>query len=274
MIRSESIANLATALIKAKSEFNKVVRDSDNPFFKSKYADLSTVIEATEAALRENGLTISQFPHNDGDRIGVQTILLHTSGEFLQHEFALPIAKHDAQTGTAAITYARRSALKAVLGVAEEDDDGNTASVPSTPAKTIARPNNPDLRHPDQKKTATVPKAEIPNGQQLKPTSDTQTTSASDPSLPTVEELNEYRKRFAKLVDALSTSGLKSSKGFPLQKKVLAFLLKTTGSPAAEQISKSSWEQFFAQISQEFNIGEGGISKVVEAVNSAVGGAQ
>src|ERR1700675_4533183 len=106
MIKSDSVAKLTVALIAAKREFNPILRESENPGFKrdgkvSKYADLSTVIEATEPALLDNGLVVVQFPHSEGDRIGVLTMLVHESGEFLQHEFTFAIARQDAQTGVA-----------------------------------------------------------------------------------------------------------------------------------------------------------------------------
>ena len=132
--------------------------------------------------------------------------------------------------------------------------------------KATARPNNPPKTAP-----AGPPKAEIPNETKQSSGSNTSTASVSDHSLPSAEELNTYRVRFGKLVDALSTAGLKSSKGLPLQKKVLAYLLQEGKKEAAEKISKADWELFFSNVGAVSN-GEGGISKLVELVNSAVGG--
>ena len=271
MIKSDSLVKLTTALVQAKQEFGPVLREAENPGFKrdgkpSKYADLATVIEATEPSLAKNGLVISQFPHNEGNQVGVFTILLHTSGEYLGHEFTLSLARQDAQTGVAAVSYARRTGWKAVLGLREEDDDGNAASAAPAAEKATARPNNPPKTAP-----AGPPKAEIPNETTQSSGSNTSTASASDHSLPSAEELNTYRVRFGKLVDALSTAGLKSSKGLPLQKKVLAYLLQEGKKEAAEKISKADWELFFSNVGAVSN-GEGGISKLVELVNSAVGG--
>src|ERR1700676_2738036 len=101
VVMSTSISKLTTALIAAKKEFAPILRDRNNPFFKSKYADLASALEATEPALEKNGLAVSQFPVNELDRIGVLTLVLHESGEFIGREFTLPVAKQDAQTGTA-----------------------------------------------------------------------------------------------------------------------------------------------------------------------------
>ena len=86
-VKSESISNLAKSLIAAKREFQPVLKSSENPFFKrngqpSKYADLLSAIGATEDALLKNGIVISQFPVNDGDRVGALTLLIHESGGF------------------------------------------------------------------------------------------------------------------------------------------------------------------------------------------------
>lgn len=247
MNKSSSIVNLAKALIAVKKELEPIVRDSDNPFFKSKYADLAAVIENTDPILSKNGLVISQFPCSNGTSIGVQTILLHESGEFLEDSFTLPIAKQDAQTGTAAVTYARRTALKAVLGVAEVDDDGNTAAGRNekTETKVVSQPK--EVSKPKPAPKADVVKAAIPNAPAQTPQtgSNTSTVSTSDPSIPSAEELNIYRVKFGTLVTGLSSSGLAPRKGFPVQKQVLAYLLKFAGKEKTELITKELWDKFF-----------------------------
>ena len=166
---------------------------------------------------------------------------------------------------TAALKYALRNAFI----VPDDADPEGDATVDEKETKTTTqttRPNNPPKTAP-----AGPPKAEIPNETKQSSGSNTSTASASDHSLPSAEELNTYRVRFGKLVDALSTAGLKSSKGLPLQKKVLVFLLESTKQDAAEKISKANWETFFSNVGSVSN-GDGGISKLVELVNSAVGG--
>ncbi len=143
LIKSESIGKLVTALSLAKTAFEKVLKLSENPGFKrggkaSKYADLATAIAATKDALAANGIVVSQFPVNEGDRIGALTLVTHESGEFIGHAFTLPLGKQDAQTGVAAVTYARRTGYLAALGIASEDDDGNTASTKPS-AKCMTR---------------------------------------------------------------------------------------------------------------------------------------
>jgi len=130
MNKSESIAGLAAALAKAQGAMKGAVKDSNNPFFKSKYADLASVVEAIRAAFSANGLSyIQTVEPSDKDEVRIETTLLHASGEWIScGVLSLPVSKVDAQGYGSALTYARRYSLSAAVGVAPEDDDGNAAS--------------------------------------------------------------------------------------------------------------------------------------------------
>jgi hypothetical protein len=125
--RSESLAKLAEALAKAQGEIKGAAKDSDNPFFKSKYADLASIVDACRSPLAANGLAVMQFPRSTAEGVEVETLLAHSSGEWVAEILSLPVAKADAQGVGSAITYARRYALASMVGVAPEDDDGNAA---------------------------------------------------------------------------------------------------------------------------------------------------
>jgi hypothetical protein len=131
MNKSESIAGLAAALAKAQGSMKGALKDSANPFFKSKYADLASVVEAIRAAFSANGLSyIQTVEPSDKDEVRVETTLLHSSGEWISCGIlSLPVSKIDAQGYGSALTYARRYSLSAAVGVAPEDDDGNAASL-------------------------------------------------------------------------------------------------------------------------------------------------
>jgi hypothetical protein len=131
MNKSESIKELATALAKAQGQIKGAVKDSANPFFKSKYADLASVVEAIRSAFAANGLSyIQSVEPSDKDEVRVETTILHSSGEWIGcGVLALPVSKVDAQGYGSALTYARRYSLSAATGVAPEDDDGNAATV-------------------------------------------------------------------------------------------------------------------------------------------------
>ena len=129
MKQSESIKELATALCLAQAEMGGAVKDSANPFFKSSYADLTSIIKAIKEPFANHGLSYVQLPitSDGGKGMGVTTMLLHKSGEWLQSEYLLPMAKIDPQGAGSAITYARRYALQAMVGIPAVDDDGEAA---------------------------------------------------------------------------------------------------------------------------------------------------
>jgi hypothetical protein len=127
MNSSIEINELATALCQAQSQMGGAVKDSSNPFFKSNYADLTSVIKAIKQPFSDNGLSYSQFPVSDDNGIGVATILMHTSGQWLKFEYTLPMVKRDPQAAGSAITYARRYALQSIAGIPTADDDAESA---------------------------------------------------------------------------------------------------------------------------------------------------
>ena len=138
MNKSESVAGLPAALAKAQGQMKGAIKDSANPFFKSKYADLASVVEAIRAAFSANGLSyIQTVEPSEKDEVRVETTLLHSSGEWIScGVLSLPVSKVDAQGYGSALTYARRYSLSAAVGVAPEDDDGNAASA-AKPKKTM-----------------------------------------------------------------------------------------------------------------------------------------
>lgn len=104
------------------------LKDSTNPHFKSKYADLTSVWEACRDALTKNGLSVSQVTDFEGEATFIRTILLHSSGEMLEGKYPLRPVQNTPQGMGSAISYARRYALAAMVGVVADDDDGNAAS--------------------------------------------------------------------------------------------------------------------------------------------------
>lgn len=127
---SQSIGEISKAFCKAQAEFNGARKDSVNPAFRSKYADLSSVIEATQAALNKNGIAILQAPQLDGQLVTITTRLQHESGEFYESDLSLPAVmrdRFDAQSVGSAITYGCRYSMQSMLCVPREDDDGQAA---------------------------------------------------------------------------------------------------------------------------------------------------
>ena len=132
MRRSETIGKLAEALAKARSEFKPVIKDSENPYFKSSYADLSTVIEATKDGLSKHGLVIIQSPGRFIDErkvIVITTLLAHSSGEWIEDDLEMMVTKVDAQGIGSGCTYGRRYSYQAFVNVSGEvDDDAESAT--------------------------------------------------------------------------------------------------------------------------------------------------
>ena len=128
MIKSDSIMNLAKALAAAQSVIGHAHKDSNNPFFKSKYADLASVWDACRKPLTDNGLSVTQLLSNDGPKIICTTILMHESGEFIGSDFFMLPKDDTPQAGGSCATYLRRYALQSIVGIAPDDDDGSAAS--------------------------------------------------------------------------------------------------------------------------------------------------
>lgn len=130
IVRSESIKNLAIALAKFNAKVNSIPKDAKNPFFKSEYVTLDSLIIATRGILQENGLSVLQFPVDKDGMVGIQTLLIHESGEYIESSpFYLRPAKNDPQAYGSAVTYARRYSYQAILNLnTGDDDDGNSAT--------------------------------------------------------------------------------------------------------------------------------------------------
>ena len=126
--KSPEIDKLAGALAKAQSEIKGALASNVNPFFKSNYADLDTIIKSCFPQLTKNGLSIIQGNDTcDQGSFYITTMLLHESGQWIKSRLKMPIGgKQDAQAVGATITYARRFSLSAMVGIAQTDDDGNS----------------------------------------------------------------------------------------------------------------------------------------------------
>lgn len=128
MITSEQVDKIFPALIKAQSEMGNAKKSSANPFFKSKYADLSEIIEVSKDVLSSNGIGIIQSPGGNGNNVTVTARVIHSSGQWIEDTISLPLTQNTPQAAGSAITYGRRYQLAALMNMAQEDDDGNTAS--------------------------------------------------------------------------------------------------------------------------------------------------
>lgn len=156
-MKSESTIEITKALIFFQTNLKPVSKDSTNPFFKSKYASISAIWECIRKPLGENGLAVSQLPRIQDNNIVLTTLLLHTSGEWLCSDLLVtPGKQNDAQSVGSALTYARRYALSAILGICSEEDDDAEATKrekpitkPSVPPPIREAPAKPAEKKPD-----------------------------------------------------------------------------------------------------------------------------
>lgn len=151
MKMSESITNLATALAKAQSLIKPAIYDSNNPHFRSRYASLTSVMEACRDALSANQIAVIQDAEVNDKTVTVTTMLLHASGEFISSSLSMPFAQATPQAIGSSLTYAKRYSLSSLVGItSDEDDDGEAGSnspksqgfkdVQVTPAKEQTKP--------------------------------------------------------------------------------------------------------------------------------------
>ena len=137
-------SGIAAALSAAQAEMGSAPKSANNPHFKSKYADLDSVMDACRPALNRHGIAVIQPPIDDESGRYVETRLLHSSGESLSCRVPLIVQKNDMQGYGSAVTYARRYGLMCMAGIAPDDDDGNAAvaAAPRQKSKPEPKPAN------------------------------------------------------------------------------------------------------------------------------------
>lgn len=149
MTTSEQINEIAKALSAAQGEIQNVVKDAKNPHFKSDYATLDAVTDTVRPVFAKHGLAVVQMPSyavsdDGGSSVIVETLITHSSGQWMRGTSASPIQKADPQGVGSATTYLRRYSLAAVAAIAQTDDDGNHASQGNgKPSAAKAEPTKP-----------------------------------------------------------------------------------------------------------------------------------
>ena len=182
--QSDNIGELAAALAKAQGEVGTVTKDSANPFFKSNYASLAAVWEATRPILSKHQLSVVQMPSHDEAGYYVETQLMHSSGQWIRSRTYMKPVKDDPQGIGSLISYARRYALQAVTMICPDDDDGEVAMGRTAPQKPVEVPKP-------------APKVETPKVKVAKPT---------EPAKDAVQRISfngeSHQELFQKLMEA------------------------------------------------------------------------
>lgn len=160
MQMSAQIAKLATALAKAQAAIDDAAKDSTNPHFKSKYADLAAVRTAIRGPLSENGIAYTQLVSTSEDGVDITTLLIHgESGELIGDTLTMPLAQRTPQAIGSAISYGRRYSLMSIVGIAADDDDGEAAHERSHRDPTILYekpPRRKSIEQQDRERPAIV----------------------------------------------------------------------------------------------------------------------
>lgn len=136
MNKSESIKELTAALAKAQGKLKNPAFDKMNPHFRNKYASLAAIRDAVIPTLASEGLTLTQWLSSGEHTLRCETMISHSSGEWISEMLELPVSKHDAQGFASAATYARRISMQSAVGVTGDEDDDGTAASNAAPAKT------------------------------------------------------------------------------------------------------------------------------------------
>lgn len=142
MNKSESIASISAAIAKAQHDVENASKNAKNPHFKSKYADLAELLNTVRPVFSSHNLAIVQMPSFVDGIASVETLISHSSGEWISSVCSAPVSKQDAQGVGSAITYLRRYSLAAMCGIAQEDDDANSdvGHAPQVAPKPQAKP--------------------------------------------------------------------------------------------------------------------------------------
>lgn len=213
--------NIIAALLKVQGEIANPLNTAVNPFFKSKYAPLPEILNEIRPLLNENGLIFIQNTGAIEDKIYVETVLYHTSGEsYSTDKLCLRPDKNTPQGAGSAITYARRYQLTALLGITnEDDDDGNAAEPVKGSKKVTSRPpksNKPKPR-PPKKETDKKPPAKG----KAKPSPKSSPKSAKKPTKKPASSKEEIKDITPPLEDEVPTKGLeKACKKYPLMRNI------------------------------------------------------
>ena len=160
MNASTGVGQIGKALAAAQGKLKGAVKDSNNTFFKSRYADLSSVWDACREALSENGIAVIQGPRTEGSKITVTTLLVHESGEWVSEELSANAKDDSPQSVGSTITYLRRYGLSSMVGIAPEDDDAEAAQPRGNPHQHPNRAPPTPIPAPRAAAAATEAKAD------------------------------------------------------------------------------------------------------------------
>lgn len=240
MNKSESISKIVPALLAAQRLMGAAKKGSTNPYFKSKYADLGSVLEACKDLLNENGITILQ-PHS-ADEFGayVETLLVHESGEYVGSKTKIQVAKaNDPQALGSAITYARRYGLQSLLSMPAEDDDGESAMDRRSLRLNEESESGKEDNGGDKKKVSrNVRNTKVSSGSKTTPV-EKKIRSESKGKEAKRETINEMITKNAKVIDA---------RGVMSMDDIKAYMKSTYNVEKKEELTDEQAREFYSYL--------------------------
>lgn len=242
MTFSPSLVHLLGALLKAREEFQPIIKNRTNPHFNSRYADLDAVFEATQKPLGAHGLHFFPFPvtNLEKNQAGISYLLLHESGEFISGRVMFS-AKVDAPGSGSAFTYARRYVYQMLIGVtAEDDDDGAGANDDGAVAANKNKKTEPPKRAPQPAGKTTEP-ARLTEGESAPPSTPATALSAAAQS-------QLYYDRVAVLKQKLLATGFKAEGNKTAASVLLHYILKTANVGKLEDMGNASWDKILGEL--------------------------
>lgn len=288
---------VAAALMRAQEKFDRILKDTDNPFYKSKYATLDQVISAVRPSLRSEGLVILQENVQDGERYGILTRLVHIeSGEELVSTLLAKPKDATIQQIAGLLTYCRRYEYHTITGTASEDDDGASASGTSTESgrpeprkQSVSVPIPPSHPHSGPVKANIPPSPIMPTtanasvsshstGLPAPATLPTNATTAvthtisipsTDPNgIPAPAEFDAYMQKAFALAAELENAGVKAGRGLPVKAKLGKYVRKVAGCEDVHLVKHGQWEVIFTEFERLMK-SEAGKQEAVKIVNAA-----
>lgn len=208
MKKSESIVEISKALVEFRKEVKQPMKDADNPFFRSKYVPLPNVVEAIDEVAPKHGLSFVQWLLNDeSGQIGVATMILHNSGEFIEFDPVFMKAEKQTPQGAGSLaTYLKRYTLSAAFGItSDEDDDGNQASKNQNKSQGQPKPPVQDQNKVLllQTKAGELSDKLKENGKDFTPQQILESYNVKDIKVLTNEQLIELTKKITSKIDDL-----------------------------------------------------------------------
>jgi len=158
MYQSDNLGELAKALAAAQGEMTAASKDATNPHFRTRYADLASIMDACRGPLAKHGLSVTQLPGRDeAGHVTLTTTLMHASGQYIGSTIGVRPAQENPQVVGSILTYLRRYTLASVVGVVSDDDDGEAASHPVRTASVAQRPQTARTEYTREEPTVPPP---------------------------------------------------------------------------------------------------------------------